>query len=169
MKGRRGERWGESSEINSAPTGEWLFGGGKKNCGGSPRGHFFFLRANLSGRTSAAGWAALLLPSTATKSSATAAGSLLQPQAKRSRRGHASGLTPPELARSGAQEICANSLLELIFFFSTQLPFGLHCAVPQRDSALFTRTRFAPIFGATEATRQCKCPTCLFLASPRHP
>lgn len=99
MKGRRGERWGESSEINSAPTGEWLFGGGKKNCGGSPRGTLFFFRANLSGRTSAAGWAALLLPSTATKSSATAGGRQpLAASGKRSRRGRASGPTPPELA-----------------------------------------------------------------------
>lgn len=41
---------------------------------------FFFFRANLSGRTSAARWAALLLPSTATRAT-TAGGSLLQPQA----------------------------------------------------------------------------------------
>lgn len=163
MKGRRGERWGESSEINSAPTGEWRLGG-KKNCGGSPRGHFFFLRANLSGHTSAAGWAALLcLPRQ--RRAALQQWQPLAASGKRARRGRASGLTPPELARSGAQEICANFLLEVF----SRLPFGLHCAVPQRDSALFTRTRFAPIFGAAEATRQCKCPACLLLASPRHP
>lgn len=41
MKGRRGERWGESSEINSAPTGEWLFGG-KKIAAGLQGDTFFF-------------------------------------------------------------------------------------------------------------------------------
>lgn len=42
MKGRRGERWGEPSEINSAPTGEWLFGEGKKIAAGLQGDTFFF-------------------------------------------------------------------------------------------------------------------------------
>lgn len=61
--------------------GRMAFRGREKKLRRVSKGTLFFFRANLSGRTSAAGWAALLLPSAATKRSATADGSLLQPQA----------------------------------------------------------------------------------------
>lgn len=145
-----------------------FWGEGKKNCGGSRRGHFF--RASLSGRTSAAA----ALPSTATRTA-------LQRVAASGRapfKGRAS-LTGPGSRSFRRQEMRANFFFSLLFFFlghCAALPTATASVRPvwrHLDVTLSAKRLLVPGSPRSqtpaEATRQCEFATCLFLASPRHP
>lgn len=90
-------------------------------------------------------------------------------------KGRASGLKAPEQRPSGARR-CAPVFFDFFFFCLALFVWAALCCTTHGHSVLMspwvqttTCTRSAPILLPPRPPASAKFPTCLFLASPRHP